>query len=54
VPGLSYRFTANYAFEPTGPYVIGPVQDDSFGVPPTLNPVDRFRVGAGLSWTFEP
>jgi hypothetical protein len=53
VRGLSYRATASYAFESTGPYVIGPIQDGSSGAAPTLNPVDRFRVGVGLHWVWD-
>lgn len=47
VRGLSYRLTANYALERTGPYAIGPSGD-----PPRLNPVDRFRAGVGLTYAF--
>jgi outer membrane receptor for ferrienterochelin and colicins len=54
VPGLSYRVTANYAFQSTGPYVIGPIQDSSYGTRPELNPVDRFRVGIGLQYAWAP
>jgi len=54
VRGLSYRVTANYAFQDTGPYVIGPVQSGDFGVPATLNPVDRFRAGVGLQYVWDP
>jgi outer membrane receptor for ferrienterochelin and colicins len=54
LPGLSYRVTANYAFQPTGSYTIGPIQDSSYGVAPTLNPVDRFRVGVGLQYVWDP
>lgn len=54
VAGLSYRLTASYAFESRGPYVIGPIQDSSYGVRPELNPVDRFRVGVGLQYAWAP
>lgn len=54
VPGLSYRVTANYAFESRGPYVIGPIQDSSYGVRPEMNPVDRFRVGVGFQYAWAP
>ncbi|HSO40069.1 MAG TPA: TonB-dependent receptor [Labilithrix sp.] len=52
--GLSYRVTANYAFERRGPYVIGPIRDSSYGVAPELNPVDRFRIGVGLQYVWAP
>ena len=54
IPGLSYRVTANYAFESRGPYVIGPIQDNSYGARPELNPVDRFRMGVGLQYVWAP
>lgn len=54
VTGLTYRLTANYAFQSRGPYVIGPLQDGSSGAQPTLNPVDRFRVGVGLHYAWDP
>jgi len=53
VRGLSYRFTADYAFNDTGPYVIGPIQNGSSGAAPTLNPIDRFRAGFGLHWVWD-
>lgn len=52
VNGLSYRVTANYAFERTGPYAIFSNGDDPTPRSPRLNPVDRFRVGVGLSYAF--
>ena len=54
VEGLSYRLTANYAFENAGPYVVGAVRDGSYGLPPTLNPVERFRAGIGLTYVLDP
>ena len=54
VKQLTYRLTANYAAESTGPYVIGPIQDSSRGVGPQLNPVDHFRVGVGLQYVWDP
>ena len=54
VKHLSYRVTANYAHESRGPYVIGPIQDSSYGVSPELNPVDRFRAGVGLVYVWDP
>jgi outer membrane receptor for ferrienterochelin and colicins len=54
VDHLTYRVTANYAHQSRGPYVIGPIQDSSFGVGPELNPVDRFRTGVGLQYVWDP
>ena len=54
VKHLTYRVTANYAHHARGPYVIGPIQDSSYGVPAELNPVDRFRVGVGLQYVWDP
>lgn len=51
---LTYRVTANYAQQTTGPYVIGPIRDSSYGVGPQLNPVDRFRTGIGLQYVWDP
>lgn len=51
--GLSYRLVANYAFQSRGPYVIGPYQDASAGGPVARNPVDRFRVGVELTYTWD-
>jgi outer membrane receptor for ferrienterochelin and colicins len=51
---LTYRVTANYAAESSGPYVIGPIQDGSHGVGPQLNPVDHFRAGVGLQYVWDP
>jgi hypothetical protein len=64
--GLTYRASANYAFAPKGPYVIGPAQsqvsatsrDPTTGEiivlvrDPELIPIDRFRGGVGLQYDF--
>jgi hypothetical protein len=62
IRGLSYRASANYAFADRGPYVIGPfqtgrtapmgTQDRVYPTAPELNPIDRFRVTAGLQYDF--
>lgn len=53
VPGLSYRALANYAVADRGPYVVGPVTNETPAQPlPQLIPVDRFRTTLGLAYEF--
>lgn len=51
--GLSYRVTADYAFSTTGEYVVGPLQSGDGERPAELSPMDRFRVGVGLTYAVE-
>lgn len=50
--GLSYRVGANWAFAERGPYIVGPaaLADGSA----ERNPVDTFRVSAGLQYDLIP
>lgn len=47
VPGLSYRFSANYYSSTETPFTVGP----SLGTP-SLEPLDRFRATIGLTYEF--
>jgi outer membrane receptor for ferrienterochelin and colicins len=53
VAGLSYRATADMALASHNPYVAGPIQAATPEQPAAqLSPVDRFRTGVSLSYSF--
>jgi outer membrane receptor for ferrienterochelin and colicins len=54
VKGLSYRFSANYAFASRGPYVVGINQGEFPGETAYLVPVDQFRTTVGLQYDIDP
>lgn len=53
IQGLSYRLIADYNTARRGAYVVGPVTSSLPTQPlATLNPIDRFRITAGLQYDF--
>jgi hypothetical protein len=54
VPGLSYRFSANYVIGDRGPYVVGFRQGAAVAYQAVgeLVPVDKFRTTFGLQYDF--
>ncbi len=53
IPGLSYRVSCGYAFQRSGPYLIGPHQyAPESGGAPELSPLKRLYGFAGLAYSF--
>lgn len=52
IEGLSYRLSANYSFQDSGPYAVGATPAD--GSPRQLLPIDQFRLGIGLQYDLLP
>ena len=52
IDGLSYRLSANYSFQDSGPYAVGATPAD--GSPRQLLPIDQFRLGIGLQYDLLP